>query len=156
MKNCGCLEDDNRVLRDEGIFWMWCIDQDVGCIHAKGDVLIVRVHRCGWKKNHIGLKSANPTSARSSKFLEGELLRGLFLVEKKDPLCRNFLQKSFPAVLLWQNKAMIFDIPGPQNRDEGTFAKTALLRNRPFVSSREVSALSYIFVGKLTKRPNLF
>ena len=42
------------------------------------------------------------------------------------PLHRTFLQKSFPAVLPWQKNAMIFDIPGPRNQNEGTFAKTAL------------------------------
>ena len=28
------------------------------------------------------------------------------------------------------------DVPGTKNRNKSTFAKTALLRNRPFVSSR--------------------
>ena len=29
-------------------------------------------------------------------------------------------EKLFPAVLVWQKTAMIADIPGPQNRNEGT------------------------------------
>ena len=49
-------------------------------------------------------------------------------------LYRNYLQMSFPAVQPWQNKSLTFDSPGPgpQNWNEGTFGKTALLQNRPF------------------------
>ena len=41
---------------------------------------------------------------------------------------------------------MFFDIPGPQNRNVGTFAKTALLQNRPFVSSRCVVLVAVVVV----------
>ena len=34
---------------------------------------------------------------------------------------------------------------GTKNQNEGTFAKTTLLRNRPFVASRSSSMLHYIF-----------
>ena len=51
--------------------------------------------------------------------------------------CTNIsFRSSFSAVLPWQKKAMIFDIPGPKNRGEGTFAKTTLLPNRSVVASR--------------------
>ena len=33
------------------------------------------------------------------------------------------------------------DVPGTRNWNEGTFAKTALLRNRPFVSSRYLKTI---------------
>ena len=36
-------------------------------------------------------------------------------------------KKSFPAVLPWQKKAMIFDVPGPKTQNKGISAKTALL-----------------------------
>ena len=52
------------------------------------------------------------------------------------PVPRSPPKKSFPAVLPRQKKAMIFDVPGPQNGNEGAFSKTTLLQNRRFVSSR--------------------
>ena len=55
------------------------------------------------------------------------------------PLYRNFLKNVFLAVLAWQKAAMTFDVPGPKNWNEGTLAKTALLQNLPFVSSRSVN-----------------
>ena len=42
----------------------------------------------------------------------------------------------FPPVPKFPPKSpVIFDFPGPQNRNKGALAKTALLQSRPFVSS---------------------
>ena len=43
---------------------------------------------------------------------------------------------SFPAVLRWQKKAMIFDVPGPTKPERGHIRQNALSQNCPFVSSR--------------------
>ena len=44
------------------------------------------------------------------------------------PCTKNFLQRVFPCSAILAENAMIFDIPGPPNRNEGTFAKTTLYK----------------------------
>ena len=50
-------------------------------------------------------------------------------------------KKSFTAVLPWQKKAMILDIPGPQNQNEGTFDSP----KRPFYKTALFDTSRYVF-----------
>ena len=65
-------------------------------------------------------------------------------------LCTEFPPKIlFPAVLPWQKKAMIFDIPEPPKPEQGTSPKAPFFQNRPFVSSRLLPKHSTITAVKV-------
>ena len=60
------------------------------------------------------------------------------------PLYRNFLQKGFRCNATLREENYDFDIPGPKNRNEGTFAKTALLQDRPSASPRNFTGRNHL------------